>query len=112
MFNAKFIVSITIFIIFLVLTSAVKNKTRVIEKQIAILKSKVSAKKNNINEAQLDFFYLSSPSEIEKKLNIIGLYKYKPINYSNIYFNIHDFTKIKNNITNLKKINEEKIQKK
>ena len=28
MFNAKFIISITIFIIFLILTSAVKNKTR------------------------------------------------------------------------------------
>ena len=30
--------------------------------------------------AQLDFYYLSSPAEIEKKLNIIGLNNYQPIN--------------------------------
>ena len=112
MFSTRFIISATIFIIFLVTTSAVKNKTRIIEKQITNLNTSVSIKKNNINEAQLDFYYLTSPLEIEKKIDIIGLYKYKPIKYSNIYFDIHDFVKINNNISNLKRLNEEKIKKK
>ena len=34
MFKIKFLISITIFIIFLITTSVIKNKTRIIEKQI------------------------------------------------------------------------------
>ena len=33
MFKTKFIISISIFITFLIITSAIKNKTRVIEKK-------------------------------------------------------------------------------
>ena len=61
-------------------------------------------KKKDINEAQLDFYYLTSPAEIEKKLNIIGFNNYQPIKHSNIFFDISDFTKIQNKISNLKKI--------
>tara|TARA_Y100000768_G_scaffold365173_1_gene326219 strand:- start:20919 stop:21257 length:339 start_codon:yes stop_codon:yes gene_type:complete len=112
MFKTKLIISITIFIIFSVVTSVVKNKTRVIEKKIVNLKTKISIKKNDINESQLDFHYLTSPSEIEIKLDIIGFDKYKPIKYSNIYFNIDDFTRVNNKITNSKILNEKEIHKK
>ena len=112
MFKAKIIISIAVFAFFLVLTSTVKNKTRIIEKNIFDLNAKILIKSKNINEAQLDFYYLTSPAEIEKKLNVIGLKNYQPIKYSNIFFNISDFTKIQNTTTNLKVLNEEKIKKK
>ena len=104
MFKTKFIISISIFVIFLIITSAIKNKTRIIEKQISNLNTNILLKKKDINEAQLDFYYLSSPSEIEKKLDMIGFNKYQPIKFSNIFFDISDFTKIQDKISNLKKI--------
>ena len=85
MFKKKIIISITIFITFLVVTSTIKNKTRIIEKNISNLNVEILIKSKNINEAQLDFYYLTSPAEIEKKLNIIGFDNYKPIKYSNIF---------------------------
>ena len=39
MFKIKFIISITIFFVFLIFTSVIKNKTRVIEKEIYNLNS-------------------------------------------------------------------------
>jgi len=110
MLRAKFIISISIFVVFLIITSATKNKTRLIEKKISNLNEKILTKEKDINETQLDFYYLSSPSEIEKKINIIGLDNYQPIKHSNIFLNFLDFTEIQNKITNLNNINEKKIQ--
>ena len=45
MFRSKIIICITIFITFLVLTSAIKNKTRIIEKQIIHLNNKILLQK-------------------------------------------------------------------
>ena len=112
MFKTKFIISLSIFLVFLVITSTVKNKTRVIEKKISNLNSKILIIQRNFNEAQLDFHYLSSPAEIEKKINVIGLKEYQPIKHSNIFLNITDFTKMFNKITNLKIHDEKKIKKK
>ena len=112
MFKKKFIISTTVFVIFLLITSTVKNQTRIIEKNISGLSNKIVAKKKNINEAQMDFYYLTSPAEIEKKLSIIGFNNYKPINHSNIFFDISEFYKIQNKITNLKRLDEKKIKKK
>ena len=111
MFRKKFIFSTIIFVVFLIITSVIKNKTRVIEKQISNYKVKILLKKKDINEAQLDFHYLTSPAEIEKKLSMIGLNDYEPIKYSSIFFDISDFTKIKNKIFNINNKNE-KIKKK
>ena len=112
MFNTKFLISTFIFISFLVITSAIKNKTRIIEKQISNLNLKILSKQKDINETQLDFYYLSSPKEIEKKLHLIGFNNYKPIKHSNIYFDITEFYKIHNKISNLKKLNEKTNKKK
>ena len=112
MFKMKFIIASSIFISFLLITSIIKNKTRVIEKNISNLSKIILIKTKDINEAQLDFHYLTSPAEIEKKLSIIGFDNYKPIKYSNIFFDISDFTEIQNKISNLKNIHEKKIQKK
>ncbi len=112
MLKSKFVVSTIIFITFLMITSAIKNKTRVIEKKISNLNTKIIFLEKNINEAQLDFFYLTSPAQIEKKLNYIGFENYQPIEYSKIFFNISDYLNIENKLSNLKNINEKKIKKK
>ena len=104
MFKMKFIIASSIFISFLLFTSTIKNKTRVIEKNISNLTTKIYIKTKDFNEAQLDFHYLTSPAEIEKKLSIIGFDNYLPINYSNIFFDISDFTEIQNKISNFKNI--------
>jgi len=112
MFKMKFIISISLFISFLLFTSTIKNKTRVIEKNISNLTTKIFIKSNDINETQLDFHYLTSPAEIEKKINVIGSDDYQPIKYSRIFFDISDFAEIQNKISNLENIDEKKIQKK
>ena len=112
MFKMKFIIALSVFISFLIVTSTIKNKTRVIEKNISNLTTKIFIKSNDINETQLDFHYLTSPAEIEKKLSVIGSDSYQPIKYSRIFFDISDFTEIQNKISNLENIYEKKIQKK
>ncbi len=112
MFKMKFIIASSIFISLLLTTSTIKNKTRVIEKNISTLSKITLIKTTDINEAQLDFHYLTSPAEIEKKLSIFGFDNYKPIKHSSIFFNISDFTETQNKISNLKNIDEKKIQKK
>ena len=112
MFKMKFIIALSVFISFLIVTSTIKNKTRVIEKNISNLTTKIFFKTSDINETQLDFEYLTSPAEIEKKISIIGFDNYQPIKYSRIFFDVSDFTEIQNKITNLRKIDEKKIQKK
>ena len=112
MFKTKIATSLIVFITLLIVTSVIKNKTRVIEKKILNLKSKIFLKEKNINEAQLDFYYLTSPAEIETRLNKIGFENYEPISFSRIFFNINNFIKLNKKISNLKNLNEEKTQKK
>ncbi len=112
MIKSRFIISITLIVVFFIITSFVKNKTRIIEKQISILKTSVSKKKNNVNEAQLEFYYLTSPREVEKKIKVIGFDQYHPIHYSNIYFSFQSFKNNDKKISNLNKLNEKKIQNK
>ena len=112
MFKTKFIISTTLFIIFLIITSTIKNNTRLIEKKISNLNPKILLKKKDLNESQLEFYYLSSPSEIEKKLKNLGFNNYRPIKHSNIFFDITNFTRIQNKVYNLKNLNQKKIKKK
>ena len=112
MFKTKFIISTLLFITFLLITSAIKNKTRVLEKKIYSLNNKILKIERDLKETQLDFYYLTSPKEIEKKIHIIGLENYQPIKFSNIFFNISDFTKLNNKISNFKNPDEKKFKKK
>ena len=90
MFKTKFIISTIIFVTFLIVTSAVKNETRILEKKITNLTNDILIKKKDISETQLDFYYLSSPKEIEKKLNLIGFDNYQPISHSKIFLDVSD----------------------
>ena len=112
MFKTKIIITTTLIITFLILTSIVKNKTRVLEKQIINLNSKIALKEKNINEAQLDFNYLTSPAEIEKWIVKISFEDYEPIKFSKIFLNIDEFINIETQQSNLKNLNEKKTEKK
>ena len=60
MFKIKFLTSITIFVIFLLTTSTIKNKTRIIEKKIESINKVILINEKNLNESELDFYHLPS----------------------------------------------------
>ena len=112
MFNSKFIFSLTVFVFFLIITSTIKNQSRILEKQIEGLNIYILLKEKDLSETELEFSYLSSPHKIEKKFNIRDLEKYKPIKHSNLFYDIYDFNKIEKKLSNLINIDEKKIKKK
>ena len=67
MFKSKIIISTIIFLFFLIITSIIKNQTRILEKELYKLNKKIFFQARDINESQLDFYFLSSPAQIEKK---------------------------------------------
>ena len=82
------------------------------EKQTNILNINIVAKEKNISEAEMEFSYLSSPNEIEKKINNKDLEKFEPVKHSNIFYNIHDFNILEKKLSNLINTDEKKIRKK
>ena len=111
MFRSKFFVTTIIFIILLVVTSIVKNQSRIVEKKIFMLNKNISLIEKDINETQLDFYFLSSPEKIEKKLKILGYNNYLPIKNSKIFLNLTNFTDIQNKITTSSHYNEKETKK-
>ena len=112
MFNSKLFFSLTTFIFFLIITSLVKNQSRIMEKQIKVLNSNIVAKEKNISEAEMEFSYLSSPNKIEKKFKSGNLEKFEPIKHSNIFYDVQDFNTLEKKLSNLINIDEKKIRKK
>ncbi len=110
MFKIKVISFIFIFSILLIVTSIIKNQTREIEKKIYELNKKISLQEKDINETQLDFSYLTSPSVVEEKINHLGNIHYIPMEYSKIFLNLSSFLGLKNKFVT-KHNNEKKKQK-
>tara|TARA_X000001036_G_scaffold439368_1_gene490277 strand:- start:1917 stop:2255 length:339 start_codon:yes stop_codon:yes gene_type:complete len=110
MFKSKIFLSLIIFFFLLITISIIKNQTRSLEKKIYQLNKKISIKEKDLNESQFDFFYLSSPDIIEKKINNLGKNNYLPMRHSEIFLNFSSFTNIQNKITILKRDNEKKIK--
>ena len=108
MSRIKLTASLIIFAILLSFTSIIKNKTRLIEKKIFKLNKEISYKKKDLNETQLDFFYLSSPLQLSNKIKKLGLTEYQALDFSRIYFSMNDFKSSKNKISNLNIKNEKK----
>ena len=100
MINKKSLITILIFSILLFITSIIKNETRKIEKNIYQLNKKISQKEKNLNESQLDFSYLTSPSMIEKKIENLDIEQYLPMEYSNIFLSILNFNNLQNKYAN------------
>ena len=48
----------------LIFTSLVKNKTRLLEKELLYLDNEINSLSSNLAEASLDFQYLSTPKHI------------------------------------------------
>tara|TARA_X000000368_G_scaffold195630_1_gene154430 strand:- start:172 stop:510 length:339 start_codon:yes stop_codon:yes gene_type:complete len=106
------IISIFIFSILLSITSAIKNKTRIIEKSIYKIDRKIVSIEKDLHETELDYFYLSSPRNLSKKIKDLGDVEYMPMDFSRIYLDYRDFTDSQKKITILKMQNEKKTQKK
>ena len=90
MFKLKVLISIIIFSFLLIGTSTIKNETRELEKKIDILTKNNVQKEKNLNEIQLDFYYLTSPSMIESKIKHLGVKEYIHMEYSNIFLSLEN----------------------
>ena len=111
MSKLRLFISLGIFAFLISITSAIKNQTRIIEKDISKKNKRIAILEKDLNETQLDFFYLSSPESLSNKLLNIDLVDYTPMDFSRIYLSYDDFINFKNKISNLDKNNEKKIQK-
>ena len=107
MFNKKLFISIFIFSIFMIFTSIIKNKTRIIEKNIYSYEKKIINLQNNFYEAQLDFSYLSSPENLSKNIFEYSNEEYSILSRSRIYQSLDEFLK-ESKKTTMKSINENK----
>ena len=76
MLKVKLIISISIFSILLGITSVIKTKTRIIEKNIYKIDRKIAAIEKDLYESQLDYFYLSSPSNLSKRIKELDFIEY------------------------------------
>ena len=110
MFKLKMLVSVVIFSSLLVITSIIKNQTREIEKKIYTLSDIIFLKEKDLNESQLDFSYLISPSIIEKKIEYFHSESYFPMEYSKIFLSISNFLELNNKYA-IQEKDEKKIQK-
>ena len=108
MFKIKVFISIFIFSILLIITSLIKNQTRIIEKNIYKIDRKIAVIKKDLHETQLDYFYVSSPGYLSKKIQQLAVIDYVPMDFSRIYFNYKDFIASQKKITILKIDNEKK----
>ena len=112
MSKINLITSIFIFSILLGVTSAIKNKTRIIEKSIYKIDKKIAAIEKDLHETQLDYFYVSSPGYLSEKIKQLAFIEYMPMDFSRIYLNYKDFIDSQKKITIFKRNNEKKTKKK
>tara|TARA_S200000501_G_scaffold348518_1_gene363786 strand:+ start:478 stop:738 length:261 start_codon:yes stop_codon:yes gene_type:complete len=83
----------------LFLTSIIKNKTRIIEKDISKLENKIANIKTNLYESQLDYYYLTSPKLLKSKLEFLSDADYVHMEFSKIYLDYNHFLKNQKNFT-------------
>ena len=112
MSKTKVFISISVFSILLVFTSFIKNQTRILEKRIEKIDGKIILLKKDFHETELDYFYLSSPHILSKKIKDLAFVEYIPMEFSRIYFNYKDFINFEKKITTLNAVNNEEKTKK
>ena len=108
----KLIISLFIFSILLGITSAIKNQTRIIEKNIYKIDRRILAIEKDLHETELDYSYLSSPNNLSVKIKDLAFIEYVPMDFSRIYLNYRNFIDAQKKITILRMNNEKKTQKK
>jgi len=89
--NTKLITSVAVFSLLLFCTSVIKNKTRVIEKNIESYEKQIFTLKKELFESQLDFNYLTSPKMLQEKLSFLTNDQYQNTSISNIYLDYNNF---------------------
>ncbi len=110
MIKIKLLFSIVIFSFLLIITSIIKNEAREIEKNIYHLSELIIQKEKDLNESELDFSYLTSPSMIEKSLENLDNENYFAMELSKIFLSLSHFKNIQNKLVTQKKKNEKKIK--
>ena len=111
MFKTKFLISILIFSSLMIATSVIKNQTREIEKKIYNLSGVILSKEKDFNESQLDFFYITSPLMIEKKIKHLDNNNYIIMEYSKIFLSMTDFMSLDTKYAIQEIENEKKTKK-
>ena len=106
------LISICIFSILLGITSAIKNQTRSIEKSINKLDRKIATIRKRFIWNWVNYFYLSSPNNLSKKIKDLSFIEYIPMDFSRIYLNYKDFMNSQKKITFLKWMMKKKTKKK
>ena len=72
------------------------------------LNNKIILKEKDMSESELDFYFLTSPAEIEKKIKILNLNNYSPIENSKIFLSFNIFTNMQKKISASKNYDEKK----
>ncbi len=111
MLNKKLAISLIIFSIFMVITSIIKTNTREIEKNILLYEKKIANLESNLHEAELDYYYLSSPKVLSNNILEHSNEEYLSMDYSKIYFSLDQFLNEQNKTTKAF-INEKNTKKK
>jgi cell division protein FtsL len=111
MFKFKIIVPSIIFFIFLIFTSIIKNQTRIIEKNIYKINTKITLKEKDISESQLDFYFLTSPAQLEKIIKKQEQNNYLPIDNSKIFMSFYEYNNFQKKLSVFTNQNEKKTKK-
>ena len=112
MFKLKLLFTVVFFSSLLTITSIIKNQTREIEKKVFNISKIIYHKEKDLNETQLDFYYLTSPAMIEQKIKQIDQKSYLPMKNSKIFLSLSNFIDLQNKHEDFIKNYAETIQKK
>tara|TARA_B100002051_G_scaffold230901_1_gene228722 strand:+ start:287 stop:604 length:318 start_codon:yes stop_codon:yes gene_type:complete len=104
MFNKNLMISLTVFLIFMVFTSTVKHKTRNFEKKINTLNREITVLRKELKDARTDYVYLSSPAQLQKYLLILNIKDYSTYDISRIFKSTDQFIIYKEKQTRLLKL--------
>ena len=102
MFNKSIIISLCTFFILMIFTSFIKNETRNTEKNIKKLEKEIFVLEKELNNANVDFLYLSSPEKLKENLARFDKKKYFSFDYSRFFLSIEEF--LKHNSQQTKKV--------
>ena len=105
MFNRPIIILFSIFFLLILSVSVIKNKSRNLEKEIFKLKSDILILEKYINDAEVEYIYLSSPEILIKNLDRLNKNEYSTQKPYRIFYSTDQF------VQNISK-RKEKVEKK
>ena len=99
MFKKSLITTFVVFFILMFVAPIVKNKTRILEKDIKRLNIEISVLQKQLNEAQIEFVYLSSPEKLKIILDKSKDTTYSSFDRSRIFLSTADFENLNKKTT-------------